>query len=225
MKVHVVSATRRTREAFWAEGALGLSLRRFADDVRLVPWIAYENTHGLPEVYNQVITAGNADGAVVFVHDDVWLDDHFFVQRVLEGLEVFDVLGLAGNRRRVPGQPGWAFVDADLRWDDRANLSGRVAHGRHALGRPGDFGPVPAACELLDGVLLAARVDTLLRADCRFDPRFRFHFYDLDFCRTARARRLRLGTWPIGVTHQSGGAFGSDAWRQGYRDYLEKWRD
>ncbi len=225
MKLHVVSATRSDRQAFWHEGALGVSLRRFADDARIVPWIAYGNTLGLPEIYNQVIASGSAGGAVVFVHDDVWLDDLFFVQRVLEGLERYDVLGLAGNRRRSPGQPGWAFVDAGFRWDDRAYLSGRVAHGAAAMGRPGDFGPVPAECELLDGVLLAARIDTLLRHDCRFDARFRFHFYDLDFCRTARARQLRLGTWPIGVTHQSGGAFGTDAWWQGYRDYLAKWRD
>lgn len=225
VKVHVVSATRSTREAFWNEGALGLSLRRFADDDRLVPWIAFENSQGLPEVYNQVLTQDNASGVVVFVHDDVWLDDLFFVQRMLEGLQAFDVIGVAGNRRRVGKQPGWAFVDTDFRWDDRVNLSGRVAHGAAAMGRPSDFGPVPGECELLDGVLLAARVDTLVRTGCRFDPRFRFHFYDLDFCRSAREHRLRLGTWPIGVTHQSGGGFGSESWWQGYRDYLDKWAD
>ncbi len=224
MKLHVVSATRRSRDAFWREAALGLSLRRFAADDRLVPWIAYENTLGLPEIYNQVIGAPQACGAVIFVHDDVWLDDVLFAQRILDGLLQFDVIGVAGNRRRVAGQPGWAFVDTRFRWDELSNLSGRVAHGAHSFGRMTDYGPIAQSCELLDGVLLAARLETLARHDCRFDPRFRFHFYDLDFCRTARLRELRLGTWPIGITHQSGGAFGTASWWQGYSDYIGKWQ-
>lgn len=56
-----------------------------------------------------------------------------------------------------------------------------------------------------------------------FDPRFDFHFYDMDFCRSARTKGLRLGTWPICITHQSGGAFGSQRWIEKYRLYLEKW--
>jgi len=58
-----------------------------------------------------------------------------------------------------------------------------------------------------------------------FDPRFDFHFYDMDFCRTARKAGLRLGTWPICLTHQSGGNFASDAWKEKCRLYREKWPD
>jgi GT2 family glycosyltransferase len=66
---------------------------------------------------------------------------------------------------------------------------------------------VPAACEILDDVLLAIRKSVLMEHDLRFDMRFDFHFYDLDFCREARESGLTLGTWPIAITHQSGGAF------------------
>ena len=59
----------------------------------------------------------------------------------------------------------------------------------------------------------------------RFDERFPFHFYDLDFCRSARANGLRLGTWPITLTHQSGGRFGIPEWRKAYADYLNKWHE
>jgi GT2 family glycosyltransferase len=59
----------------------------------------------------------------------------------------------------------------------------------------------------------------------RFDPRFDFHFYDLDFCRTARQKGLRLGTWPICVTHQGKGAFGTPEWRRNHQAYLTKWGD
>lgn len=220
--IHVVSATRMTQQAFWSEGALGLSLRRLADP-RLLPWIAYENRTGLPEIYNQLLAPGGPQGSVVFVHDDLWLDDPLFGDRIEAGLARFDVIGLAGNRRRVPRQPSWAFVDDSFRWDAPSNLSGSVGHGPASFGRQTRYGATPAACELLDGVLLAADAQTLRERGCRFDPRFRFHFYDLDFCRTARALDLSLGTWAIGVTHQSGGAFGTPAWREGWRDYVAKW--
>jgi GT2 family glycosyltransferase len=84
---------------------------------------------------------------------------------------------------------------------------------------------VPADCELLDGVFLAARKSALTAKGVLFDPRFDFHFYDMDFCRSARQRGLRLGTWPIGLTHQSGGAFGTEKWNDKYQAYLKKWGD
>ena len=65
----------------------------------------------------------------------------------------------------------------------------------------------------------------LLGAGVRFDERFDFHFYDLDFCRTARANGLRLGTFPLAVTHRSAGGFGSPAWQENAERYLEKWGD
>jgi GT2 family glycosyltransferase len=80
------------------------------------------------------------------------------------------------------------------------------------------------ACQLLDGVFLAVRTATLKQHGVRFDPRFKFHCYDIDLCRTALTKGLRIGTWPIAITHDSGGAFGSEAFRQAARAYLEKWR-
>ena len=84
------------------------------------------------------------------------------------------------------------------------------------------YGPTPVPCELLDGVFLAARKSTLLDSGVRFDPRFNFHFYDMDFCRSARQAGLTLGTWPIVLTHKSPGNFGPD-WHHGLTIYLEKW--
>ena len=72
-------------------------------------------------------------------------------------------------------------------------------------------------------MLLAVRRSVLLNAGVVFDPLFRFHFYDMDFCRTARAAGLRLGTWTISVTHQSGGAFGSAGWNEAFLAYQKKW--
>jgi GT2 family glycosyltransferase len=204
---------------------LGRSIQRLSTSIHLSLAIAFENSRGLPELYNQRIDAIGGRDVMVFVHDDVWIEDAYFAEHVGEGLAAFDVIGVVGNRRRLPGQPSWFFVDDALRRDDPAHFSGRIGHGDSPAGPLSHFGSVPAACELLDGVMLAARRSTLRARGVRFDPRFQFHFYDMDFCRSARAAGLRLGTWPISLTHRSTGATGSPDWRRALADYRAKWND
>ncbi len=69
----------------------------------------------------------------------------------------------------------------------------------------------------------AVRSRYAMDAGLRFDTRFEFHFYDLDFCRGARKLGLSVGTWPIDLTHQSGGAYGSPSWHAGHARYMDKW--
>jgi GT2 family glycosyltransferase len=221
--IEIASATRLPEGDFWNKSALGISLRRMGSDKRLVGRVSFSNRRGIPEIYNARISAGEDDGILVFVHDDVWIDDYFLADRVIEGLREYDVIGVAGNRRRVERQPAWAFPDTRFVWDDPANLSGSIAHGKTPFGRISSFGAVPADCELLDGVFLAARKAALRAKGVCFDPQFDFHFYDMDFCRSARHRGLRLGTWPICLTHQSEGGFDTEPWNEKYRAYLEKW--
>ena len=221
--IEIVSATRLGESDFWERSPLGLSLRRLAHDVRLIPRVAFANTRGLPEIFNARILSPDLADILVFVHDDVWIDDYFLGDRVTAGCAAFDVIGVAGNRRRVTNQPAWAFVDSKFTWDEKRYLSGSVAHGTHPFGNVSFFGPVPAECALLDGVFLAARKGSLALKGVLFDPLFDFHFYDMDFCRSAGAKGLRLGTWPVCLTHQSGGAFGTPKWNEKYSLYLKKW--
>ncbi len=222
--IEIISATRMSEDEFWNNSALGISLRRLAQDTRLVAHIVFENQQGLPIVYNARINAREGQPILAFIHDDVWIDDFFFADRIIHGLKTYDVLGVAGNRRRVHNQPAWAFIDNKFTWDARSNLSGSVAHGNQPFGAISVFGVTPTQCELLDGVFLAAKKSRLNATEVQFDPNFDFHFYDMDFCRSARKKGLRLGTWPICLTHQSGGAFGSSKWNEKYRLYQEKWR-
>jgi GT2 family glycosyltransferase len=223
--IEIVSATRLSELEFWNDSALGVSLRRLEQYTPLATHIAFENLRGLPDVFNARINARGGDPILVFIHDDVWIDDYFLADRVIQGLEAFDVIGVAGNRRRAPNQPNWACTDIHFAWDAKENLSGRIANGHHPFGGISHFGATPAECELMDGVFLAARRSRLNAKGVQFDPRFPFHFYDMDFCRSARKNGLRLGTWPICLTHQSTGVlgFGSQNWNEMYRLYQEKW--
>ncbi len=224
MKIRLVTATRLSTQAFMASAATGRSLTHLVDDeveLRLFP----ENRTGLPAVYNQAITEARQSPAIlVFAHDDLLLLDHFWPQRLREALTHFDVVGLAGNRRRLPRQPGWAFIDDRFTWDDRCNLSGVVGHGTGFPPRNlSVFGPSRQEVKLLDGLLMAASSEVLIDHALSFDERFNFHFYDMDFCREAEKRGLRCGTWDLALVHESAGNFGGESWRKGYSLYLDKW--
>lgn len=227
LSVEVVSATRFSESDFWSKSALGLSLKRhLKQDARLTAKIAFENSRGLSEIFNESIDQADDDAVLIFIHDDVWVDEANLADAVIEGLGNFDVIGVAGNIRRVPNQPSWVFLDHhEFTWDDMSNLSGHIAHGKSAFGEVKNLGAVPAECELLDGVFLAVKKNSLQQGQVRFDAQFDFHFYDMDFCRSARKAGLRMGTWSISLTHQSGGDFGTPQWRACYLRYLNKWED
>ena len=72
-------------------------------------------------------------------------------------------------------------------------------------------------------MFLAAQAGALQQAGVAFDPSLLFHFYDLDFCRCARAAGLRLGVWPLPLTHASAGAAGSPSWQHSCSRYVDKW--
>lgn len=227
-KVRVVCATRLDEKAFWKTSALGRSLAIWRQDHRLSFEIAFSNGVGLPTLYNAALDKANLDEALVFVHDDVWLMDGRWVDKVLLALGRFDVVGVSGNRRRVPGQQFWltAGPAGESTPFDIPYVSGAVYHGtdpQHASVTV--FGPTPAACELLDGLFLAMRADLARRWRVRFDERFTFHFYDMDFCRSARKAGWRLGTWPIDLVRQGGGGGFKAAWREALQVYQSKWRD
>ncbi|KXU90153.1 hypothetical protein CI15_05640 [Paraburkholderia monticola] len=210
-----------------AETALGRSLRLYSsamreDDVQIR--LTINNTQGLPAIYNAAIEAAATDPAIlVFIHDDVWLADFFWAQRIHAALEQFDVVGIAGNTRRVPGQPAWHSTTLSFE-PDAEHLSGSVGRGRDMPCDEVDlYGPSEQECKLLDGLMLVADSETLLARGVRFDERFGFDFHDLDFCRQAELAGLKMGTWALSVIHEGGRRYGSESWRDGYDRYLQKY--
>lgn len=218
----IVSATRHDERGFRRGSALGRSLARLAFRPGIAMRIAYENAGPLAFPYNAAIVDAAPEDALVFVHDDVWIEDWFLADRIEDALRAYDVAGIVGNRRRLPRQPSWAFAEGAGKWD-RANLSGAIGFVQDHRDHVGLYGPAPAEVKLLDGLFLAARAGTLREAGVEFDPRFAFHAYDLDFCRACERAGLRMGTWPIAVLHESGGAMGSPEWHQAFEAYLAKW--
>lgn len=231
----VVCATRASRMGFEQDAPLARSLPRLRRAAPLALRLHVGNAAPLAEAYNAAIDEAAPEDVLLFVHDDVHLDDWLAPQRLHEALEHFDVVGVAGNQRRQPGQLAW-YLQPPRRdelgrlhhdvWD-HPHLSGAVAHGEAPDASVVSFyGPSPRPVRLLDGLLLAANAGTLRRSGVRFDAALGFHFYDLDFCRAAEAAGLRLGTWPIALTHASTGAsIRSPAWAQAAALYQRKWQE
>ena len=217
-------ATRESAEDFWLQTATGKSLTLYKSpqlEVNLYP----ENTKGLSEVYNLAIDKFKDESCIlVFAHDDLLILDFYWMHSILNGLNHFAIVGVAGNKRRVPKQASWAFIDEKFTWDRPDNLSGIIGHGKTFP--PADlsiFGPPFQEVKLLDGVIMSAFSDTLKKNHMLFDEKFKFHFYDMDFCRQAEIRGLTMGTIPLSLIHESGGNFGSDTWQESYKDYIHKW--
>ena len=154
--VIVITATRGSRAEF-LERPLGRSLARMSFDATLQYAVIENNQAGLPAAFNRFIVEEMREHALVFMHDDVWIDDLFFSDRIRAALDTFDVAGLAGNRRLLPGAPAWLFKNDAMEWDSEF-LSGIVCHGAQPFGAASVYGPTPAPVQLLDGVLLAARL-------------------------------------------------------------------
>lgn len=215
-RLRVVSATRGQ----FHQTALGRSLALLQIpqvELRLYP----DNSMGLPTLYNRAIAESAADPAILmFVHDDVHLCDFFWIDRIVAALRLFDIVGVAGNKRRVPNQANWP----DTKSGAQKDLSGIVGYGN---GFPpislSAYGEPLQEVKLLDGLLLACVSTTLIASGIRFDEQFAFHFYDLDFCRQAEVKGLRMGTCDLSVVHESSGDYGGREWSVAYNQYLRKW--
>jgi GT2 family glycosyltransferase len=230
--IKLVSATQVPQALFGTATYLGRSLRRFPDSLRPPVQLLCGNTgpgaRGLSEIFNRAMDMTDPGTDLVFVHDDVYLNDWFLTAHVQQALEHFDVVGLAGSSNPDLSQPSWGLrFDAQLNplgWQPGLHKSGAVNHFDYNCPDVTVYGPTPMRCVLLDGVFLAIRTPVIKERGVRFDARFKFHCYDVDFCRSAIEKGLRLGTWPIAVTHNSGGNYASASFKEAARLYLDKWR-
>ena len=231
--IRVVTATRLSESEFLESCPLGQSLRKLTLDKRICNAAAFQNTAGLPEVFNRALKliGDNEPDILVFCHDDVRIDDHFLVDHILSGLDRFDVVGVAGAKVAKVNQLSWiGFTDSDLSFPPMFKIDKSLLHG--AVGRMDSnnhvlvdyFGVTPAQCDLLDGLFFAVRRSKLLKNNIQFDQQFKFHFYDLDFCRQAQSKGLSMGVWPISITHEhKSDGYRSPEWREAAQRYASKW--
>jgi hypothetical protein len=179
------------------------------------------NRRGLPDCYNEYLNKlAGTDLVVVLAHADVTVADVFVREKLTHAAKTFSVVGLAGS----------AYFDLQLQtpsyeWEiwPQQYLSGAVEQVlRNGLTSWFSLGPTPRRCVVLDGLFLA--IDMRAIGNVRFDSRFSFHLYDIDFCLSAHLQSLVLGTTNVYVQHASCGNFDSLEYRQAVEVFRTKWR-
>jgi GT2 family glycosyltransferase len=181
--------------------------------------VKFENTKGLSECYNEFIDElSDKCDIMVFIHDDVYLDDRRLSKKLKEATENFDIVGLAGT--------GSFQVQSPAIWNnsDKESWSGAVAHQHEGKTWMTSFGTMPRRCIIVDGLFIAVKTEAF-KSGLRFDEQFDFHHYDLDFCLTAHGQGLKIGTAPIWVTHTSIGEWRNNpTWSKNESKFLSKWK-
>jgi glycosyltransferase involved in cell wall biosynthesis len=107
--------------------------------------IIYNNHDGLSKVYNQAIDNNKDVDFLIFVHDDIVLNDCLFYDKVLESK--FDVIGAVGGLCwAVP--KGFPIEEKPLIWTVATCGQGASGFMNHDFGNgnflPSSYGPAPA---------------------------------------------------------------------------------
>jgi hypothetical protein len=155
-----------------------------------------DNQKGLSECYNTILKNPAYLGwTVLFVHDDVILEDSFLFEKLTSS--PYAITGLAGTKSFDKGAN-------DLAWhlaSQPADLVGEVAHSHNGEIFTTKFGPTQSRALIVDGLFIACKVTELVENEVYFDETFAFHFYDIAFCLIAHSKKVTCGVLPIRVIH------------------------
>lgn len=180
------------------------SLDAVKDDISLV--INANNKIGLAKAYNRQLVPENLikHDIVLFVHDDVFIDDMKLRGKLYVAMETlkYDIVGLAGTSALKIGKPAlWHQMSTRETW------SGAVSHpiDKSTQLAVTSFGPWPKRCLVLDGLFLAVNLARVLEVGWKFNEDYMYHHYDISSCLDANKLKLKMGTYPINTTHSSPG--------------------
>lgn len=191
----IVSATKNSTTELLTKKPLGLFLEKSGFDKKSL--IQEFNKEGLSKVYNKFLTEEYRGKYIIFVHDDVLIDDLFFIEKVTNAFKKYDIIGLAGSKTTNLDVPrcAWHLMT------ERENMVGEVAHSHQGNLWTTVFGPTDSRALVLDGLFLGVNVSKLLDSGLFFDENFDFHHYDLSFCLRANEKKIKVGVFPLRVIH------------------------
>lgn len=180
------------------------SLSRLKDKITI--FYDSNNTEGLSKKYNEIIVKHKASfDNIVFVHDDVYVDDLYVCEKLVRAHNDFDIVGLAGGiNPKIQKLALWHLMCGGF---GSNNLRGAVAHPFNDKGQifMTSFGPTPARVAILDGLFLSINVRKANSVGWKFNENYTFHHYDIASSIDANNKKLKLGVAPIWVVHKSPG--------------------
>ncbi len=163
-----------------------------------------DNKQGLCARYNEFLEKHADDyDIVVFVHDDVFIDDANIRNKLIEAHTQYDIVGVAGGVNPTIRRPAlWHLMCGGF----GPNLRGFVGHytedGKIMMT---NFGPTPDRVAIADGLFLSIKTSQIRNVGWKFNERYNFHHYDISSCLDANKAKLKIGVYPILIYHMSPG--------------------
>jgi len=174
----IIYSTRKTNPEF-----VEMLNRTSTCEIEIKEFLNPNGEFGLTKIYNQFIDEAKFDN-IVCLHDDIVLKKGW-TNYVLDGLNDFDILGVAGSTI-IPESGVW--------WEQSHKLCGRVWHDNENLKYESKFSEKfshPQEVAVVDGVFIAFNRKQL---KARFDERHdKFHFYDVSFCAANIEKGAKIG--------------------------------
>jgi len=186
-----------------------------------------DNTKGLPEVYNQYITSKTAKkhDIVLFVHDDVYIDDYKLKGKLYANMNMFDIVGLAGCiKPKIKSPCLWHLMSAEKNHRGSVYHPFQVDEDVYSI-KNKTFGYTPARVAIIDGLFIAVNLKPVLEAGWKFNESYDFHHYDISSCIDANRLKLKIGVAPIHVIHSSLGLSNPNdlSWRRSEKTFLQQY--
>jgi hypothetical protein len=223
-KVVIVSCTRKLEQE-----ASSLPLYRSWKDGLNTPNykldIVWENTDGMPVVYNRKIEEYKNSSVefLVCVHDDVYIDDLKLYEKLIQAKRLgYNIVGLAGGLNpRLKDPALWHIMT------DRNQQRGEVSHpaGNQNQTMTTPFGPTPSRVAIADGLFFGLDMEQISKSKWRFNENYTFHHYDISSCIDANRAELKIGVYPIHVIHSSPGLMSihDKAWAESNQKFLKEY--
>jgi len=218
-KLLIVTCTQSKIDKEFEQKPIFQSLKKqFESNSNIDFHVFKDNKRGLSECYNEVLKdSKNLDKMVLFVHDDVVLEDLFLYEKLMNS--PYSITGLAGTKsfNKKADKTAW-----HLATNSKEDFVGEVAHIRDNQIWTTVFGPTNSRALIVDGLFIACKVKDLVEKDLYFSDQFSFHHYDMSFCLNALEKKVSVGVLPIRVIHYGlGDSMLTPEWEESNKKFKE----
>jgi len=218
-KLLIVTCTQAKTDKEFEQRQIFQSFKKqYEGNSNIEPFIFKDNKRGLSECYNEILKdPKHIDKTVLFVHDDVVLEDLFLYEKLIQS--PYSVTGLAGTKtfNKKADKVAWHLAS-----NNREDYVGEVAHTKDNQVWTTVFGPTKSRALIVDGLFIACKIKNLVEKDLYFDEQFQWHHYDMSFCLRANEKKVSVGVLPIRVIHYGlGDSMLTEDWNKSNQKFQE----
>lgn len=219
-KLLIVTCTKSKTPEEFSNRPIYTSLKKQCESNSNIDFMVFNNnSRGLSACYNEVLrNETHKNKTVLFVHDDVVLEDIFLYEKLIGS--PYSITGLAGAKTfdKRKDKLAWHISSQP------SDYVGEVAHYSDGRVWTTCFGPTNSRALVIDGLFIACKTNDATEKQLEFDEDFGFHFYDISFCLRANEKQITCGVLPIRAIHYGlGNSMLTSEWEQANINFKQKY--